>query len=58
MNCWHCGHDLIWGGDHSPLEDDEFQMETNLSCPECDSFYLVFLPHDDDSREAEKNDSG
>ena len=16
MNCWHCGHELIWGGDH------------------------------------------
>jgi hypothetical protein len=51
MNCWHCGHDLIWGGDHSPIDDEEYQMETNLSCPECNSFYLVYLPHEDDEDE-------
>ena len=21
MNCWHCGHELIWGGDHDIVED-------------------------------------
>ena len=49
MNCWHCGHQLIWGGDHDiEEEDEEYCMETNLSCPNCGSFVLVFLPKDTD----------
>lgn len=48
MKCWHCNAELIWGADHTPIESDEFQMETNLSCPDCDSFYLVYLPHDNE----------
>ena len=36
MNCWHCGTELIWGGDHDiEDENDEYIMETNLSCPKC-----------------------
>ena len=50
MNCWHCNHKLIWGGDHDIDEDttlfEEYIMETNLSCPECGSFVLVYLPKD------------
>tara|TARA_R100000664_G_C2759074_1_gene148462 strand:+ start:1097 stop:1309 length:213 start_codon:yes stop_codon:yes gene_type:complete len=47
VNCWHCGHQLIWGGDHDiEGEDEEYCMETNLSCPSCGSFVLVFLPKD------------
>lgn len=42
MNCWHCNTKLIWGGDHDCEEDSEFTMETNLSCPECESFVLVY----------------
>ena len=32
MNCWHCGTEVIWGGDHD-LEDEEedYCMSTNLS---------------------------
>ena len=45
MKCWHCNSELIWGGDHD-LEDDwmaeEYDMQTNLSCPECQSLVLVF----------------
>jgi|TARA_R110000824_G_scaffold255933_2_gene444875 DNA-directed RNA polymerase subunit RPC12/RpoP len=46
MNCWHCEKELIWGGDHDIEEDvnEEYQMVTNLSCPNCDSFVLVYLP--------------
>ena len=44
MNCWHCKAELIWGGDHDVDDSDEFVMETNLTCPECNSFYLVYLP--------------
>jgi hypothetical protein len=44
MNCWHCNHELIWGGDH---DFEDYQMEgegvvTNLSCPECDAMVLVY----------------
>ena len=32
MNCWHCGTELIWGGDHSVEdlndgEESDFDME-------------------------------
>ena len=44
MNCWHCGTELIWGGDADMEKDDseDYDMETNLSCPNCDSFVLVY----------------
>ena len=44
MNCWHCNKELIWGGDHDLEGDEEYQMVTNLSCPECNSFVEVYLP--------------
>tara|TARA_R110002051_G_scaffold99005_2_gene169368 strand:- start:1607 stop:1765 length:159 start_codon:yes stop_codon:yes gene_type:complete len=44
MNCWHCKAELIWGGDHDVDDSEEFVMETNLTCPECNTFYLVYLP--------------
>tara|TARA_R100000995_G_scaffold84816_1_gene65006 strand:- start:2245 stop:2421 length:177 start_codon:yes stop_codon:yes gene_type:complete len=45
MNCWHCSKELIWGGDHDIEEEEEseYSMVTNLSCPECESFVLVYL---------------
>ena len=53
MNCWHCGHRLTWGGDHDIEEDQtylfgEYSMVTNLSCPECDSYVLVYYPREED----------
>ena len=46
MNCWHCGTELIWGGDHD-LEDmtDEYDMVTNLSCPKCGAYVEVYRPN-------------
>jgi|TARA_R100001126_G_C4789202_1_gene131014 hypothetical protein len=55
MKCWHCDTELIWGGDHDIQEiddtynehyseDTEYMMETNLSCPECQSLTIVYLP--------------
>ncbi len=44
MNCWHCGTELIWGGDHDVEDNEEYVMETNLSCPKCNCLVLVFLP--------------
>ena len=47
MNCWHCGTEVIWGGDHDMEEEEEdYCMSTNLSCPKCGSFYMVSLPKD------------
>ena len=46
MNCWHCGSNLIWGGDHS-FEDmgmDEEGIVSNFSCPNCPATVLVYLP--------------
>ena len=45
MNCWHCGTELIWGGDHD-IEEEGFDyfMVTNLSCPECNSYVEVYAP--------------
>ena len=44
MNCWHCGTELIWGGDHDldDMLDEEYDMVTNLSCPNCGAFVEVY----------------
>ena len=47
MNCWHCEETLIWGGDHDYEMSDDFDIETNLSCPRCQSHVLVYLKFDD-----------
>ena len=57
MNCWHCGTELIWGGDHDLDELDgknigvgAYDMVTNLSCPNCNAFVEVYranLDHPD-----------
>jgi len=47
MNCWYCGTELIWGGDHDIEEEFEnFCMETNLSCPnpDCRAEVIMYLP--------------
>ena len=42
MNCWHCGTELIWGGDHDGEEDEEHDIVTNLSCPKCNTDVYVY----------------
>ena len=45
MNCWHCNHELIWGGEHDiEEENEEYTIITNLSCPNCKSFVEVYFP--------------
>ena len=53
MNCWHCGTELIWGGDADMEKDDseDYDMETNLSCPNCGSFVLVYRKRGEKSLE-------
>ena len=48
MNCWQCNTELIWGGDEDcEMLDDTTDVNhtivTNLSCPKCQSFVLVYL---------------
>jgi len=43
MNCWHCDTKLIWGGDDDIEEEGlDYDMVTNLSCPKCNTFVLVY----------------
>lgn len=41
MNCWSCGEELVWGGDHDD-ESEIYLIETNLSCSSCEAFVLVY----------------
>lgn len=58
MNCWHCNHQLIWGGDND-CDDDcgEQYIETNLSCPECGSYVLVYLKVAEQGQELRRGDN-
>ena len=49
MKCWHCATELMWNNDFSiDHENEDYSMETNLSCPQCGSFVIVYLPKDKD----------
>ena len=48
MKCYNCNTELIWGGDIDIEEENEnYIMETNLSCPKCDSLIIVYLPKEE-----------
>ena len=49
MKCWHCNTKLIWGGAHDIEEDEDFIMETNLSCPKCKTLVMVYLPKEENN---------
>ena len=54
MNCWHCGTELIWGGDHDYEdygEEDEEGIVSNFSCPNCPTTVLVYHTIEDDKEE-------
>ena len=58
MNCWYCGTELIWGGDHD-LDgfSEEYDVVTNLSCPNCGAAVEVYRPNynHEDMKEYKKN---
>ena len=46
MKCWHCNHEVIWGGD---FDYEDYGMEgdgivSNLSCSKCPATYEIYLP--------------
>jgi len=44
MNCWHCNTELIWGGDHDTEDNEDYDIVSNLSCPECHCIVDVWHP--------------
>lgn len=45
MNCWHCGHEVIWCGDHDLEEESEtHSILTNMYCHNCGSDYDIYYP--------------
>jgi len=57
MNCWHCNTELIWGGDHCLDDVEEYDMVTNLSCPNCGAYVEVYRPNyeHEDMKEYKEN---
>ena len=56
MKCWHCQKELIWGGDHDIEEDSDYDIITNLSCPQCHSAVYVYHPSEKLLKEYEDAD--
>ena len=46
MKCPHCNADLIHGGDHDGEDEDDYLIVSNYSCPECQTYVLVYFPKD------------
>lgn len=43
MNCYNCIEtQLTWGGDHDADPIADYDMVTNLSCPNCNAMVLVY----------------
>lgn len=55
MNCYHCQTELIWGGDHDNDRDDDHLIETNLSCPKCNAFVIVWWGDKEESDDQPRN---
>ena len=47
MKYYRCSTDLIVGGDHDHKGPD-WEMVTNLSCPSCHCFVLVYHPEEEE----------
>ena len=51
MKCYNCRTELIWGGDHDCEDDEDHAIVTNLSCPNCGAFHLVYWGHKDEKED-------
>ena len=56
MKCYNCQTELIWGGDHDCDEDEAHVIVTNLSCPECGAFVLVYWGRKKNDLQDKSND--
>ena len=58
MNCWHCGSEVIWGGDFD-FEDygmDGEGIVSNLSGSNCKAYYECYLDLGEESNEERKEE--
>jgi|TARA_R100001460_G_scaffold2426_3_gene7905 DNA-directed RNA polymerase subunit RPC12/RpoP len=51
MKCLHCGTELIHGGDHDGEERDDYDIVSNLSCPNCDTHVYVYHAFEKETNE-------
>ena len=58
MKCYVCNTKLIWGGDHDCEDHEEHAVVSNLSCPECDAFHLVYWGHKEEEDEKKTLNKG
>ena len=56
MKCWHCNTELIWGGDHDTEDNEDYDIVSNLSCPECHAAVDVWHPSEKLIKEYRKYD--
>jgi hypothetical protein len=56
MKCWHCDTEIIWGGDHDTEDDEDYSMVTNLTCPNCGAFHLVYWGHKGEEEESKQQE--
>jgi hypothetical protein len=58
MNCWNCKTQLIWGGDQDTEHNEDYDVVSNLSCPNCHTAVDVWHPSEKLIKEYEekKND--
>ena len=54
MKCYNCDTELIWGGDHDCEEDEDHLIVSNLSCPNCNAFVLVYWGDKEDEQAVKK----
>ncbi len=57
MNCWHCGNEMIWGGDHS-FEECGYEGEgiiSNFSCQGCPAIAFVHVPFEEEEEDGNNN---
>ena len=40
--CIHCGTELIHGGDNDGDDEDDYDIVSNFSCPNCNTHVLVY----------------
>ena len=57
MDCWHCGSELIWGGDHDYEDGDGYGegegIVSNFSCPTCPAIVYIYLPIEEEQESTE-----
>ena len=47
---------MIWGGDTDLEDDEDHKLMTNLSCPSCKAFVVVYYnPYDEEYNSIEFN---